>query len=114
MDQQIINDTFGQEQHICSFCGCPAGNHLIFFKCPLFELNPICQEDCQISMLKDDVDVQVSAKLGKPITKELINSICRSCGMNNACQNADLAKKLESNTTGESNGPEQERPRKTR
>jgi hypothetical protein len=114
MDQRIINDTFGQEQHICSMCECPKGNHLIFHICPLFDGTTICQEDCQISMMKDDIDLQVSAKLGRPVTKEFINQMCKNCGLNNACQNKDLANKLEQGPTGEINGPEQDRPKKTR
>ena len=66
-------------------------------------------------MLKDDVDVKVSAKLGNPIDKATINSICQSCGMNNACQNAELAKKLERGAQGDINGPtQQDGPTKTR
>jgi hypothetical protein len=115
MDSKIINDTFEKDPHICSFCECASGNHLVFFKCPLFSGNPICQDCCMIDMMKDNVDAKVAAKLGNPITKETINSICRSCGMNNACQNAELAKKLESGKTGDTNGPEQqEGPRKSR
>jgi hypothetical protein len=114
MDPKIINDTFEKEPHICSNCECPIGNHLIFFSCPLFSGNPICRDCCMIDMMKDDVDVKVSAKLGNPIDKKIINSICFSCGMNNACQNADLAKKLESNTLGDINGSQPEGPTKTR
>ena len=114
MNPKIINDTFESNPHVCSMCECAPNNHLIFFSCPLFSGHPICQEDCQISMMKDDIDLTISAKLGNPITKETINSICRSCGMNNACQNKDLANKLEQKSIGESNGPEQEGPRKTR
>jgi hypothetical protein len=58
--------------------------------------------------------VKVSAKLGNPITKETINSICRSCGNNNACQNQKLVDKIEHGAMGESNGPEQSGPQKTR
>lgn len=114
MDPRIINDTFEQEPHICSKCECQSGNHLIFFKCPLFSNNPICQDCCQIDMMKEDVDLQVSAKLGNPISKETINSICRSCGLNNACQNQKLANKLEQGQTGDSNGPTPDGPIKTR
>jgi hypothetical protein len=114
MDNKIINDTFEKEQHICSFCDCPPGNHLIWFRCPLFSGHPICQEDCQISMMKDDVDVKVSAKLGNPIDKATINSICRSCGMNNACQNQALAETLEKGLLGDTSGPQQEGPAKSR
>lgn len=114
MNKQIINDTFEKDPHVCSNCECQSGNHLIFFVCPLFSGHPICQECCQIAMMKDDVDVKISAKLGNPIDKATINSICRSCGMNNACQNAELAEKLESSTTGDPNVPEQQGPKKTR
>lgn len=65
-------------------------------------------------MMKDDVDVKVSAKLGNPIDKATINSICKSCGMNNACQNNNLALKIEQGILGEPNGPEQDGPKKTR
>lgn len=117
MDPKIINDTFEKDPHICSMCECPPNAHLIFYKCPLFSGHPICQEDCQISMMKDDVDIKVSAKLGNPIDKATINSICRSCGMNNACQNNDLAKKIESGMQEGDNPnepPQPEGPRKTR
>lgn len=104
MDPRIINDAFQKQEHICSCCECLKGNHLIFFKCPLFENNPICQDCCQIDMLKDNVEAQISAKLGRPITKEFINQTCMNCGLNNACQNQDLAKKIEDGTIGDSNG----------
>jgi hypothetical protein len=114
MDSRIINDTFEKEQHICSFCDCPKGNHLIYHRCPLFESNPICREDCQISMMRDDVDVQVSAKLGRPVTKEFINQTCKECGMNNACQNQPRAEQIEKGLLGESNGQQPEGPAKSR
>src|SRR5216684_2021004 len=104
MNPKIINDTFEKDPHICSFCNCLKGNHLVFHRCPLFENNPICQEDCKISMMKDDVDIQVSAKLGRPITKEFINQTCRNCGLNNAYQNNELALKLERGLQGDNNG----------
>jgi hypothetical protein len=114
MDPRIINDTFEKEQHLCSKCECQSGNHLVFFKCPLFELNPICRDCCLIDMMKDDVDVQISTKLGKPVTKEFINQTCKNCGMNNASQNQKLAEELEKGLQGEPNGPEQQGPAKTR
>lgn len=115
MNQQIINDTFEEEPHICVFCECPQKNHLIFYNCPLFSGHPICRDCCMVDMMKDDIDVKVSAKLGNPIDKQTINSICSSCGMNNACQNAELVKQIETGTTGESNGPSQpEGPKKSR
>lgn len=114
MDQKIINDTFEKDPHICSMCECQTGNHLIYFSCPLFSGNPICTDCCRIDMMKDDVDIKVSAKLGNPITKETINSICKSCGMNNACQNSELAKKIELGMQGDINGTEQEGPKKSR
>ena len=114
MDPRIINDTFEQEPHICSICECPPSNHLIFHICPLMENTFICQEDCHISMMKDDIEAQISAKLGRPITKEFINQTCKNCGLNNACQNQKLADSLEKGTTGDLNGPEQQGPRKTR
>jgi len=110
MDPKIINDTFEKDPHICSMCECSPGNHLIFHACPLFSGHPICQEDCQISMMKEDVDVKVSAKLGNSIDKQTINSICRSCGLNNACQNQSLAEKIEKGTLGDFNGNGQEQP----
>jgi hypothetical protein len=114
MDPRIINDVFEKTLHICSMCECPQNNHLIFHNCPLFENNPICQEDCQISMMKDDIDIQVSTKLGKPVTKEYINQTCRNCGLNNACQNQDLVNKIERGTIGGQDAPEQEGPKKNR
>lgn len=114
MASKIINDTFEKDPHICSFCDCPPGNHLIWFSCPLFSGYPICTDCCRVDMMKDDVDVKVSAKLGNPIDKATINSICKSCGMNNACQNNDLAKKIEEGLLGGNNGPEQEGPKKSR
>lgn len=115
MDQKIINDTFEKDPHICSMCECESGNHLIFFSCPLFSGNPICTDCCRIDMMKDDVDIKVSAKLGNPIDKATINSICRSCGMNNACQNNELVKKIETETLGGTSGSEQpEGPKKSR
>lgn len=110
MDPKIINDTFEQEQHICSMCECKSGNHLVFFSCPLFSMNPICTDCCRIDMMKDDVDIKVSAKLGNPITKETINSICHSCGMNNACQNSELAKKIELEMQGENTNGQTQQP----
>src|SRR5271154_190702 len=100
MDPRIINDTFQKDQHVCSFCECQKGNHLVFHICPLFDYTFICQEDCQVSMMKDDIDIQVSAKLGRPITKEFINQTCKSCGMNNACQNQKLVDQIEHGTQG--------------
>jgi hypothetical protein len=114
MDPRIINDAFEKEPHICAFCECIKGNHLVFHRCPLFENNPICEEDCRISMMKEDVEAQVSAKLGKPVTKEFINQTCKNCGLNNACQNQKLAEKLENSLPGDFNGPQSEAPRKTR
>ena len=113
MDQRIINDTFEKEQHICSFCECPSGNHLIFHKCPLFDNTFICEEDCKVSMMKDDIDVQVSAKLGRSVTKTFINDMCKNCGLNNACQNQKLADQIEKGLPGDGDG-QPEGPKKTR
>lgn len=115
MGTQIINDTFEKDPHICSMCECPQNNHLVFYECPLFSGNPICRDCCLIDLMKDDVDIKVSAKLGNPIDKQTINSICFSCGMNNACQNNDLAKKIETETLGGTSDSEQpDKPTKTR
>lgn len=46
-------------------------------------------------MLTDDIDKKVSARLGKEITKEQINEICTTCGLNCGKQNQDLATSLE-------------------
>ncbi len=114
MDPRIINDTFEKEPHICSKCECQSGNHLVFYKCPLFSGFPICIDCCLINMMKDDVDVQVSAKLGRSITKEEINSTCKNCGLNNACQNQKLVENLERGTLGDLNGQQPQGPEKIR
>lgn len=117
MNPKIINDTFEQEPHVCVFCECPQKNHLIFHSCPLFSGHPICQDCCMVDMMQDDIDKKVSAKLGNPIDKQTINSICRSCGLNNACQNQKLVDQIKRGTLGDfnDNGPTQpEGPQKTR
>src|SRR5579859_6554807 len=118
MDPKIINDTFEKDPHICSMCECQAGNHLVFFSCPLFSGNPICRDCCMVDMMKDDVDIKVSAKLGNPIDKQTINSICRSCGMNNACQNPELVRKIETGILetlgGTSDSEQPDGPKKSR
>jgi len=114
MDPKIINDVFSYVTHKCCMCECADGNHLIFWKCPIFYNEFICSECCSIEFLKDGIDKKVSVKLGKPITTAEINSSCLNCGMNNACQNQDLANKIELGMQGENNGPEQDGPKKTR
>src|SRR5277367_340439 len=96
MGQHIFNDAVSKGHNSCVFCECPKDTHLVFWPCPLLEGNLICQEDCQVSFLKDDIATQVSQKLGHEVTKEFINETCRKCGMNNACQNQKLAEVLES------------------
>jgi hypothetical protein len=112
MDPRIINDAFEKTPHLCSVCECGYGNHLIYYRCPLMEGNPICQDCCHLDMMKDDVDVKISAKLGRTVTKEFINETCKNCGLNNACQNQDLVKKIQDGNLGENNGPSE--PIKTR
>jgi positive regulator of sigma E activity len=65
-------------------------------------------------MMKEDVDVHMSTKLGRPVTKEFINETCKNCGMNNACQNQALAERLEKELSGDNNATQPEGPTKTR
>ena len=93
-------------------CECLSGNHLIFHVCPLFDATTICEEDCRITMLKDGIEKEVSAKLGHPVTREYIDDMCRNCGLNSACRNSKLAEEIERGKPGEPNGPQT--PIKTR
>jgi len=99
MDSRIINDTFEKEQHICAMCECLAGNHLIFHYCLLFENNPVCQ-DCVVDLLAEDAPTKVSTKLGRVITKEEIDAVCRQCGFHPI-----TTKNLEEGGANEQQGP---------
>ena len=83
---------------ICTLCTCVEKTHAIFWKCPILDNNPICGECCQIGCLKSDIAERFSKVLEKEITIEEVNEACKKCGKNYACQNPDLAKKIESDS----------------
>ena len=84
-----------KNKYICALCECDQNDHLIFWKCPLFENELICQSCCHIEMLYDDIDSKVSARIGKEVSKEFINKTCNDCGKNCAKQNEQVAHSME-------------------
>lgn len=94
MNQEINKDVYDINTQ-CTLCVCPPGNHILFHLCPILENNPICKDCCLVSCLKDDIAVKFSQVIGKTITLEEINAVCKSCGKNYGKQNPELAKQLE-------------------
>lgn len=90
-----VTYTTPTQKYICPLCECDQNAHLVFWKCPLFENELICQQCCHIEMLTDDIDKKVSARMGKEMTKDQINETCNKCGLNCGKQNPELATKLE-------------------
>ena len=79
---------------ICAACECQPETHLVFYSCPIFENESICNECCYIGCLQPYVDKQFSKKLGREITKEEINKTCLECGRNYAKQDPLLSPEI--------------------
>jgi hypothetical protein len=98
--------------HTCCLCECPNPHtHVSYWKCPIFENNPICAECCLIDALKPGIEKKFSEKLGREITREEIIKTCQGCGMNHAVEDKDIADQLEANSF-ESSAPKEENPPK--
>lgn len=88
-----------KNEHICMLCECEApGTHISFFKCPIFENNPICAECCLLDALRPGIEKKFSEKLGREITREEITKTCQDCGMNHATTDQAMAEQLEANS----------------
>lgn len=94
MNQEQNKELYDFETQ-CSLCVCIPATHILFHSCPILENNPICKDCCLISCLKDDIAIKFSQALGKEITLEQVNEVCKQCGKNYGKQNPELAKKLE-------------------
>ena len=87
--------------HICCLCECDPSVHVCFFKCPIFDKELICSECCLMDALRSGIDEKFSEKLGRKITREEINALCRDCGRNHAIEDSALADELDWNTIAE-------------
>lgn len=95
MDEREVIYASPTQKYICPLCECNQDDHIIFWKCPIFKGELICQHCCQIETLYDDIDKKFSAKLGEEISLEKINEMCNACGNNCGKQNSALGDKLE-------------------
>lgn len=88
-----------KNEHVCMLCECQApGMHISYWKCPIFEDNPICAECCLLDALRPGIEKKFSEKLGRPITREEITKACQGCGMNHATEDLAVAEQLEANS----------------
>lgn len=79
----------------CNLCECTGENHPVYWSCPLFDGEEICQRCCQVECLRRDIDQKFSYALGRSITLEEINQVCQQCNKNYALQNESLADQIE-------------------
>lgn len=93
-DNQTTYSFKKEDEFTCVSCECIPEMHISGWKCPIFDNETICSECCLVETLQSDVDVKFSTKLGKTITKEEINKICKDCGRNNATQDVKLSPAL--------------------
>jgi hypothetical protein len=96
-DQKKSQQEFDQEisQHQCNLCECDPKNHVVYWSCPIFKGDEICQSCCQVEMLRPEVADIFSHRLGQPMTLDEINQACNNCGKNYGLQNPNLADKIE-------------------
>ena len=100
--------------HICMLCECDDPSaHISFWKCPLFENNPICAECCLLDAIRPGIEKKFSEKLGRPITANEIRKTCGDCGMNHACESQAIAEQLEANSFQSSAAKEPTTPPET-
>lgn len=104
------DDIFDDDKHsagyICCLCECDPRVHVCFFKCPIFDKELICSECCLTDVLRSNIEKKFSEKLGRMITREEINSLCKACGRNHAVEDSALADKLDWNTVNENDQEE--------
>ena len=84
--------------HTCCLCECDPKVHLVYFKCPIFEQNDICADCCLLDALRPGAEKKFSEKLGREITREEMNKMCKECGRNHAVEDGQLAIELENNS----------------
>jgi hypothetical protein len=97
-DDQYYNLDKNAEPHTCCLCECDPKVHLCYFKCPIFEQNDICADCCLLDALRPGIEKKFSEKLGREITREEIDKMCKECGRNHATEDGPLAIELENNS----------------
>jgi len=79
----------------CVLCECNDPKaHVCYWNCPIFENYKICATCCMIDTLRPGAEKKFSEKLGREITREEINAMCRKCGRNHAIESDEIADKI--------------------
>ncbi len=102
------------QERRCNLCECDPRNHVVYWSCPLFEGEDICQNCCQVDALRPEVAKTFSKALGKPMTLEKINDACNKCGKNYAVQNQQLADDIETQVKSNKAVRDEEQKRRSR
>lgn len=99
------------QEHRCNLCECDPRAHIVYWSCPLFKGDEICQNCCQVDALRPEIADQFSKALGKKMSLDEINEACRNCGKNYGVQNEQLADDIESQfKTNEAVSDEEQKP----
>lgn len=64
--------------YVCSLCECSVNVHVYFYTCSLLDKEKICVDCCHTDIPTDEVIPKLK-DLGKEITREEIDEICKEC-----------------------------------